>query len=187
MKKPNSTFKASNTTITDKTLPSQSTIRHTKRYGHKPARHKDHNDTKPIWKAIVLCNALCFKLKPKKTAKNNPSRIVIPKKTAKEFPKHRFQPTLESVFQTYMNLHAGSTRQAQRTPKNTRTTRPQRTNRNPAERFETALTIRLRPIQRTQAHERQVLRHSDSKRKWKEIPKVLPSANIGKRVSPWEN
>jgi hypothetical protein len=56
-------------------------------------QHKDHNNTKPIWKIIVLCNALCFKLKSKKTAKNSPSRIVIPKKTAKKFPKYYLQPT----------------------------------------------------------------------------------------------
>ncbi len=77
----------------------QSTLRHTKRYGHKPARHKDHNSTKPIWKVIVLCNALCFKLKSRKKAKNSPSLIVIPNKTAKKFPKYYLQPTLETAFQ----------------------------------------------------------------------------------------
>jgi len=68
-------------------------MRHTKRYGHKPARHKDHNNTKPIWKAIVLCNALCFKLKSKKTAKNSFSLIVIPSKTRKKILKYYLQPT----------------------------------------------------------------------------------------------
>ena len=77
----------------------QSAIRHTKRYGHKPARHKDHNKTKPIWKVIVLCNTPPFKLKSKKTAKNNPSPIVIPSKTAKKFPKHYLQPTWKITFQ----------------------------------------------------------------------------------------
>jgi len=84
---------------TDKALPSQSTIRRTKRYGHKPSRHKDHNNTKPIWKIIVLCNAPCFKLKSKKTAKNNPSRIVIPSKTAKKFLIYYLQPTWKTRFQ----------------------------------------------------------------------------------------
>jgi hypothetical protein len=44
-----------------------------------------------------------------------------------------------------------------------------------------------RSIQRTRAHEGRVLRHSDSKRKWKEIPKVQPSANMGNRVSTFIN
>jgi hypothetical protein len=39
---------------TDKTLLSQRALGHTKSYGHKPARHEDHNNTKPIWKIIVL-------------------------------------------------------------------------------------------------------------------------------------
>ena len=78
---------------------SQSKIRRTKRYGHKPATHKDHNNTKPIRKIIVLCNALCFKLKSKKTAKNNPSRIVIPSKTRKKILIYYLQPTLEIKFQ----------------------------------------------------------------------------------------
>ena len=62
-------------------------------------QHKDHNNTKTIWKAIVLCNTPCFKLKSKKTAKNNPSPIVIPSRTAKKFPKYRFQSTWEGAFQ----------------------------------------------------------------------------------------
>jgi len=61
--------------------------------------NKDHNNTKPIWKTIVLCNTPRFKLKSKKAAKNKPSLIVIPNETAKKFPKYRFQPTLESAFQ----------------------------------------------------------------------------------------
>jgi hypothetical protein len=60
---------------------------------------EDHNNTKPIWKATVLCNALCFKLKSKKTAKNNPSLIVIPKKTRKKILIYYLQPTLEIRFQ----------------------------------------------------------------------------------------
>ena len=85
--------------ITDKTLPSQSTLRDTKRNGRKPARHKDHDNTRPIWKIIVLCNALCFKLKSKKTAENIASRIVIPSKTRKKFLIYYLQPTLEIRFQ----------------------------------------------------------------------------------------
>jgi len=54
---------------------------------------------KPICKAIVLCNALCFKLKSKKTAKNSFSLIVIPSKTRKKILKYYLQPTLESAFQ----------------------------------------------------------------------------------------
>jgi hypothetical protein len=77
----------------------QSTMLHTKRNGHKPARHKDHNNTKPIWKAIVLCNTPGFKLKSEKTTKNNPSPIVIPSKTRKKFPKHYLQPTWKIAFQ----------------------------------------------------------------------------------------
>jgi hypothetical protein len=89
-----STFKASNTSQTlTRHSQNQSTIRHTKRYGHKPARHKDHNNTKPIWKIIVLCNAPRFKLKSKKTAKTNPSLIVIPSKTRKKILIYYLQPT----------------------------------------------------------------------------------------------
>jgi len=66
---------------------------HTERNGRKPARHKDHDKTKPIWKLIVLCNALCFKLKSKKAAKNNPSLIVIPRKTRKKILIYYLQPT----------------------------------------------------------------------------------------------
>jgi hypothetical protein len=77
----------------------QSTMLHTKRNGRKPARHKDHNNTKTIWKVIVLCNAPRFKLKSKKTAKNSPSRIVIPNGNGKKFPKYYLQPTWESAFQ----------------------------------------------------------------------------------------
>jgi hypothetical protein len=40
-------------------------------------------------------------------------------------------------------------------------------------------------IQKTS--EKQPFTHSDSKRKWKEIPKVQPSANMGKRVSTFKN
>jgi len=65
-----------------------------------PERHAtSEKPQKPIWKVIVLCNTPCFKLKSKKTAKNNPSLIVIPSKTAKKFPKYRFQPTLGNAFQ----------------------------------------------------------------------------------------
>jgi hypothetical protein len=100
MKNQNSTFKASNTSQSlTRHSQNQSTLRHTKRNGHKPARLKDHNNTKPIWKIIVLCNALCFKLKSKKTAKNGPLRIVIPKKTAKKILIYYLQPTLEIRFQ----------------------------------------------------------------------------------------
>jgi hypothetical protein len=35
--------------------------------------------------------------------------------------------------------------------------------------------------------EKQPFTHSDSKQNSKEIPKVQVSANIGKRVSTWEN
>jgi len=61
------------------------------------------------------------------------------------------------------------------------------TNRNPAEPFGTALITYSRPIQRTRARERQVLRHSDSKRKWKETSKVQVSANIGNQISTFKN
>jgi hypothetical protein len=44
--------------------------------------------------------------------------MAVPRKTGKEFPKQDVQSTWESAFQTYMNLHAGSTWQAERTPKN---------------------------------------------------------------------
>jgi hypothetical protein len=84
---------------TDKTSQNQSTIRHTKRNGHKPATHKDHNNTKPIRKAIVLCNALCFKLKSKRTTKNNPSLIVIPSKTRKKILIYDLEPTWKIRFQ----------------------------------------------------------------------------------------
>jgi len=36
-------------------------------------------------------------------------------------------------------------------------------------------------------NEKQPFTHSDSKRKWKEIPKVLPSANMRKRISTFKN
>jgi len=111
---------------------------HTKRYGHKPARHKDHNNTKSNMANHRSLKRICSKLKYEKPAKSNPLHIVVPKKTAKEFPKQYLQPTWENAFQTYMNLHAGSTKQAERTPKNT-ILYATLTNRNPAERFETAL------------------------------------------------
>jgi hypothetical protein len=61
-------------------------------------------------------------------AKNQTSRrIVIPKKQQRKFPRYYLQPTRENAFQTYTNLHAGSTWQAERTPKNTITMRPERT------------------------------------------------------------
>ncbi len=160
---------------------------HTKHYGHKPATHKDHNNTKPIWKIIVLCNALCFKLKPKKTAKNKPSPIVIPKKTRKNILKYYLQSTLEIAFRTYTTLHAGSTWQAERTPKNNHYTTPTNPLLRRVIRDSTDRSHDSRPIQRTRAHESRVLRHSDSKRKWKEIPKVQVSANIVKRVSTFKN
>jgi hypothetical protein len=95
-----STFKASNTSQSlTRHSQNQSTLRHTKRDGPKPARHKHHDNTKPIWKIIVLCNALCFKLKSKKTTKNSFSRIVIPSKTAKNFLIYYLQPTWKIRFQ----------------------------------------------------------------------------------------
>jgi len=95
-----STFKASNTSQSlTRHSQNQSTLRHTKRNGHIPTRLKEHNNTKPIWKTIVLCNALCFKLKYKKPAKNSPSLIVIPSKTAKNFPIYYLQPTWKIRFQ----------------------------------------------------------------------------------------
>jgi hypothetical protein len=36
---------------------------------------------------------------------------------------------------------------------------------------------------KNRAHEGQISRHSDSKQKWKEIPKVQVSVNMGKGVS----
>jgi hypothetical protein len=35
--------------------------------------------------------------------------------------------------------------------------------------------------------EKQPLTHSDSKQKWKEIPKVLPSANMESQISTFKN
>jgi hypothetical protein len=105
--------------ITDKTLPKpEYTASHKTRWA-QTAKHEDHNNTKTIWKIIVLCSALCFKLRYKKSAKNSFSIIVIPSKTAKKLLIYYLQPTLEIAFQTYSNLHAGSTWQAERTPKNT--------------------------------------------------------------------
>ena len=104
---------------THKTLPSQSTIRHTKRDGHKTATHKDHNNTKPIWQTIVLWNTPCFKLKSKKTAKNSISPIVIPKKNSKVIPKARrsanMSKRISNIHESTRRFNAASRKNTQRT------------------------------------------------------------------------
>jgi hypothetical protein len=40
---------------------------------------------------------------------------------------------------------------------------------------------------KNRAHESRVLRHSDSKQEWKEISKVLPSANMENQISTFKN
>jgi len=78
-----SNIKASNTSQTLQDTPKARVKCDTQNAMDTNQQHKDHNNTKPIWQTIVLCNTLRFKLKSKKTAKNSPSPIVIPKKTAK--------------------------------------------------------------------------------------------------------
>jgi hypothetical protein len=88
-----STHAISNTSQTlTRHSQNQSTIRPTKRNGHKPATHKDQQHKTNMENHRSLQRTL-LQAETRKTAKNRPSRIVIPKKTAKEFPKHDLQPT----------------------------------------------------------------------------------------------
>jgi hypothetical protein len=127
MKNHTSTFKASNASQTLQDTPSQSTIRHAKRYGHKPARHKDHNLKNQYGTPSFFETHFASSRNPKKQRKTTLHSLSFQEKTRKNLPIYYLQSTLESAFQTYMNLHAGSTWQAERTPKNTITIQHQRT------------------------------------------------------------
>jgi hypothetical protein len=95
-------------------------------------QHKDHNNTKPIWQTIVLCNTPCFKLKSKKPAKNSISPIVIPKKRQRNSQSKTFSQHEKTRFKhtsIYTQVQRGKPKEPQRTQAlhdpNERTATPQ--------------------------------------------------------------
>jgi hypothetical protein len=88
--------------ITEKTLPSQSALRHTKHYGRKPARQRSQQHKHNMANHRSLKRTLP-QAEIQKTSQKQPFHKAIPKQNGKEIPKVLPSANMQNQNSTYEN------------------------------------------------------------------------------------